>query len=427
MEPFIPPGFSLPLAWGIDFSLPVLLRFVQNLEGVVILPEDQKMLRDLRKERILYCSNHPTVSEPPVAYAVAKAMGARFHYMAARQVFDWANGVVGRVIQGVGAYSVLAGTADRESIKMSRGILAHDGGKLVVYPEGEPTSGENDNLLPLQPGIAQIGFWGLEDARKMDPGADIKVLPAFVKYVYSGTDASIKGDLHSSVKKLERKLGIDPANKNLLRRFLTIGRIVLEQCEADYQIAAASLKDWDYRVGRVRHAVLDQVADRIQVKGYNRSADAIEKLRFLLSILEMISVEYPDPRLPSVDEETLKWAQKECEKAYLFIVTRPEYLISYPTAERFYEWLGRYETFVLGKTSARGRKAHVRFTEPISLGEYYSRYKENRKSGIEALLGELKNRLERLLVECQQLSQPIVRPFDVGDDPMGQTPPDSQS
>ena len=51
MEPFIPPGFSLPLAWGIDFSLPLLLRMVQNLEGVEIRPEDQKMLRDLRKER----------------------------------------------------------------------------------------------------------------------------------------------------------------------------------------------------------------------------------------------------------------------------------------------------------------------------------------------------------------------------------------
>ncbi len=421
MEPFIPPGFSLPLAWGIDFSLPVLLRMVQNLEGVEIRPEDKKMLRDLRKERILYCSNHPTTAEPPVAYAVAKTMGARFHYMASRQVFDWGSGVVGRLIQGIGAYSVLAGTADRESIKMSRSILSHPGGKLVVYPEGEPTSGENDSLLPLQPGIAQIGFWGLEDARKLDATADIMVLPAFVKYVYSGTEAAIKGDLHSSLKKLERKLGIDPRNRNLLRRFLAIGRVLLEKEEASYSISPASLTDWDYRVGRVRHAVLDQVADRIQVKGYNRNADAIEKLRFLLSILEMIAVKYPDPRLPDVDEKTLEWAREECEKAYLFIVTRPEYLISHPSAERFYEWLGRYETYILGKTSARNRKAHVRFTEPLSLARYYPEYKKNRKQGIETMLRDLKDSLERLMVECLQLSPPIVRPFDVGDDPMGNT------
>lgn len=374
------------------------------------------MLRSLRRDRILYCSNHPTTSEPPVAYAVAKIMGSRFHYMASRQVFDWANGVVGRLIQGIGAYSVLAGTADRESIKMSRSILAHEGGKLVVYPEGEPTSGENDSLLPLQPGIAQIGFWGLEDARKMDPDADIKILPAFVKYVYSGTEAALKGDLHASLKKLERRLKIDPENKNLLRRFLTIGRVLLEQEEQRYHISAGSLKDWEYRVGRVRHAVLDQVAEKIQVKGYNRNADAIEKLRFLLSILEMISVEYPDPRLPNVEEETLQWAQKECEKAYLFIVTKPEYLISHPSAERFYEWLGRYETHVLGKTSARPRKAYVRFTEPLSLAQYYPAYKKNRKQGIETMLDDLRGALERLLIECLQLSQPLVRPFDVGDE-----------
>ncbi|MCB1137221.1 MAG: 1-acyl-sn-glycerol-3-phosphate acyltransferase [Leptospiraceae bacterium] len=418
MEPFIPPGFSLPLAWGIDFSLPVLLKFVQNLESVEILSEDKQMLRDLRKDRILYCSNHPTTSEPPVAYAVAKTMGSRFHYMASRQVFDWGSGMVGRVIQGIGAYSVLAGTADRESIKMSRSILAHDGGKLVVYPEGEPTSGENDSLLPLQPGIAQIGFWGLEDARKVDPSADIKVLPAFVKYIYSGTEAAIKGDLHSSLKKLERRLGVDPRNRNLLRRFLTIGRVLLEKEEEHYHISAGSLKDWDYRVGRVRHAVLDQVADRIRVKGYNRNADAIEKLRFLLSILEMITVGYPDPRLPQIDEDTRKWAQQECEKAYLFIVTRPEYLISHPSAERFYEWLGRYETHVLGKTSSRPRKAYVRFTEPLSLGSYYEEYKKNRKQGIETMLSDLRDALERLMIECIQLSQPLVRPFDVGEDPV---------
>ena len=202
----------------------------------------------------------------------------------------------------------------------------------------------------------------------------------------------------------------------MLRRFLAIGRVLLEKEEQTYHISAGSLKDWDYRVGRVRHAVLDQVADRIQVKGYNRNADAIEKLRFLLSILEMISVGYPDPRLPDIDDDTLQWAQKECDKAYLFIVTRPEYLISHPSAERFYEWLGRYETYVMGKTSSRGRKAHVRFTEPLSLAQYYSDYKKNRKQGIETLLNDLKDALERLMVECLQLSPPIVRPFDVGDD-----------
>src|SRR5690606_8526721 len=119
-----------------------LLRTVQNIDEVVISHQDIEKLRAIRKDRILYCSNHPSTAEPPVAYHVAKVMGSRFHFMASRQVFDWAAGAVGKLISSIGAFSVLAGTADRESIKMARRILASDGGKLVVYPEGEPTSGE---------------------------------------------------------------------------------------------------------------------------------------------------------------------------------------------------------------------------------------------------------------------------------------------
>ena len=56
------------------------------------------------------------------------------------------------------------------------------------------------------------------------------------------------------------------------------------------------------------------------------------------------------------------------------------------------------------------------FYRPLSLAQYYSDYKKNRKQGIETLLNDLKDALERLMVECLQLSPPIVRPFDVGDD-----------
>ena len=193
------------------------------------------MLRSIRDDRLLYFSNHPTTSEPPVAYYVANVMGARFQFMAARQVFEWGGGLVGKFISSIGAFSVLAGAADRESIKMSRAILSQPRGKLVLYPEGEPTSGENDNLLPFQQGAAQLGIWALEDARKSDPSADVTVLPTFVKYVMTGTEAHLRADLHQNIKIVEAKLGVDPGNRNLLRRFLAVGRVMLEKAEKDYK------------------------------------------------------------------------------------------------------------------------------------------------------------------------------------------------
>lgn len=421
MQPFIPPSFSLPVAWTIDFSLPTLLRFVHNIDEVVIRPEDIQKLRSLRKERILYCSNHPTTAEPPISYEVAKAMGTRFHYMASRQVFDWGNGMVGKLIQSIGAYSVLAGHGDRESIKMSRAILSAPGGKLVVYPEGEPTSGENDTILPLQSGVAQIGFWGLEDARKKNPQADVTVITAFVKYIYNGTQASILGDLHSALRRIERKLKIDPENRNLLRRFLTVGRVMLEEAEKYYKIAPGSETDWDYRVGRIRHAILDNIADRFEIQGYNYKADAIEKLRFLISVHEMVVVEFPDPRLPEMNKDEQQWVFDECMKAYLFIVTRPLYLIEKPTAERFYEWLARYESYVFNTTRPRSRKAYVSFAEPFELGAYLERYKKNRRATVEEVTARVKKNLEQLRDESLNLSEPVVRPLDLGPEPLSKS------
>jgi len=291
MEPFIPPGFSLPLLWTLDISFPILAKLIQNLEEIEISSEDRQYLRTLRNKRLIYASNHPTTTEPIVAYYVANVMGSRFNYMASRQVFDWGNGLVGKFIQNVGAFSVLPGASDKESIRTARKILSNPQGKLVLFPEGEPTSGENDNLMPFQPGIAQLAFWAYEDVIKSEPNEDIVILPAFVKYIMKGTDVQIKDDLHQSLKKIEAQLGIDPKNKNLLRRFLTIGRVLLEQAEKTYQILPETDKGWDYRIGRIRHQILDNVAEKLKITGYNKDTHAIDKLRYLFSIAEMITVQ----------------------------------------------------------------------------------------------------------------------------------------
>ncbi len=419
MEPFIPPSFNLPLLWTIDLTYPLLIKLVQNLESIEISNEDKKYIRSLRDKNLIFISNHPTTTEPVIAYYIANVMGTRFNYMAARQVFDWINGFVGKLIQGVGAYSVLAGTSDRESLKMSRKILSSDKGKLVLFPEGEPTNGENDNLMPFQPGVAQLAFWGYEDFVKEkgeSPDTDILILPAFVKYIMTGTDASIKGELHQSLKKIEKKLNIDPKNKNLLRRFLTIGRVLLETAEKEYNIIANADKGWDYRIGRIRHQILDNIAEKLKLKSYISDAHAIDKLRYILSILEMKEVNYPDPRLPEITTSELNWVKREAMKAYNFISIHVDYLISYPTAERMFEWLKHFEEYLFGSHQFRPRKAIVRFRPAISVKQFYPEYKNTKKQAVKNLTSLMKREIQILLEDCKKLTQPIVRPYDIGDD-----------
>jgi hypothetical protein len=423
MEPFIPPKFNLPLNWTVDLLFPILLRAMHNINEVIIKEEDKEMIRKLKNERLLFFSNHPSTAEPPIAFHIGNIIGARFKYMASRQVFDWGNGIVGKAISNIGAFSVIAGINDRESLKTARQSLALKGGKLVLFPEGEPTSGENDSLMPFQDGIAALSFWALEDAKKIERDADIKILPAFMRFVIDAPERVILEDLDRSLGKIEKHYSIKPGDKNILRRFLTIGKNMLLEAESTYKIKDAEKNDFDYRIGRVRHAILDRMAERLMPANYDLKADAIQKFRVLFAIIEMISIGYPDPKLPKLNADELEYYKREAVKAFDFIVIKREYLLSYPTPERCYEWLTRYESYIFGdKPRALGgvashlpRKAHIFFKEPYSLNSYYVEYKKNKKDTIKRLLSDLRRDLQGMLDSSLDLTYKIFKPYDIGD------------
>lgn len=423
MDPFIPPKFNLALNWTADLLFPVLLRAMHNINEVVIRDSDKEMIRKLKNDRLLFFTNHPTTAEPPLSYYIGNVMGTRFRYMASRQVFDWGFGLVGKAIANIGAFSVIAGINDRESLKTARSTLAAPGGKLVLFPEGEPTSGENDSLMPFQEGIAALSFWALEDAKKVDPKADITILPAFIKYIVDADKEQIVDDLDKSLRKLEKKYSINPGNKNILRRFMTIGKYMLLEAEEEYKIKDAESHDFDYRIGRVRHEILDRLADRMKPTNFDYGADAIQKLRVIFANIEMIAIDYPDPKLPKLNKEEMEWCKREAIKAFDFIVIKRDYLLSRPSPERFYEWLARYESYVFGETpralggvaSHLPRKAYVSFAQPYKLSEFHSEYKKAKKDTIQNLLGRLRKDLQQMLDESLLLSQPMFQPYDIGD------------
>ena len=421
---FIPPNLHLPTMWLADAVTPTLLKVAYNIEDVKIEPADRKMLRTLRDRRLIYFSNHPTQSEPPVAWTIANAMGARFYSMATRRAFDFGFGLVGKVFQATGGFSVIPGIADRESMSMARKVLTEPAGKLSLYPEGEPMSSENDNLMPFQAGIVKLGLSAMDDARKIDPEADITILPAFIKYVIKSPQDVIKADLEKSISRIENKLGVNPGERNLLRRFLMVGRVITEQAEAQYNLPVSGDMDWDFRVGRLRHAMLDGIAGLLQLARYDKSADAIMKLRFLTAVVELKELNHPQCPVPeTVSKADLALANQEVIPAVVLIVMRREYLVAYPSAERFYEWLARFESLVLGKTprmlggepSHLPRTAFVNFAQPFGLSEYYEEYKRDRKVTLQVILDRLYADMKRMLDANLTRSRPLVEPYDVGE------------
>ena len=424
MDHFLPPQFNLAMAWTADLLNPVVLKQYQNIQEIIISPEDRKTLRSLRDNRLMFFSNHPSQAEPIIAWHIANVMGSRFRYMATRRAFDFGMGLVGKMFQAVGAFSIIPGIADREAMRMARSILASPKGKLVLFPEGEPMCGENDSLMPFQSGIVKLGLAGLEDALKKDKSADITVLPGFVKYVIDAPKNIIEEDLRKSLLVLEETLGATPGERNLLRQFLLVGRLVLEHLEEEYEMKSEPDQDFEYRTGRVRHHMLDNIARKIGVmdKGFNKNADAITKLRYLNALMEMVDIGYEHPSVPTLTPAEKNWANRECVKAYDFITIKREYLVSYPSPERMYEWLARFESLLLGKTpralggepSHLPRKAYMSFAKPFGLGEYRADYKKDKNKTLDVLLDRLRADMQQLLDEAMKRTSPIVAPYDIG-------------
>jgi hypothetical protein len=404
---FIPPKFNYPLLWFTDFSLPFLLKSIHNLDSVELSDEDKSTIKSLRKERVILIANHPTTQEPPVLYTLANIMSSRFNYMASREVFDWGSGYVGDFIQGIGAYSVIAGTSDKDSLRATREILSTPEGKLVLFPEGEPTSGLNDTLLPFQPGVAQLGFWGYEDTIKKDPNANLTILPIFIKYKMNQNEEWMRKDLDLSLAVLESKMNLTKQGKTIIERFLSIGKRLIEKEEREYGIQVDNPDDFDFRMGKIRHTILDNVANKIELPKYDLKDNAITKLRKILSFLELATLDLENSKENKPQSDVAKWARKAAQKAYDFITMEINYIKELPSAERLYEWLYRYEQEILGETKMRPHIAKVRLSNPIFLKQLYDGYKKDKKKMVQDITIELRTKLDDLLEDEKSLSKEL--------------------
>lgn len=423
MRAFLPPIDNRFVPWLASKLYFPLLKAMQNIRKIHIRDEDIQTLKSFKNERLLFFTNHPTTAEPPIVFYLGRLLGQRFKFMASRQVFNWQAGLIGWAIRRIGAYSVIAGVADRDAMKLTRKILSEPTGKLVIFPEGEPTSGEIDTLMPFQPGVAQLGLWGLEDARKIDPKADINVWYAFMKFTIDAPLEKIKSDLHRNLQKLEKKLGIEAVqkDKHLLHRFLTVGRFILEKAERDLKITPEEEKGFDYRIGRVRHAMLDNLAEKLQATAYDKNEDAIHKWRKLFALVELHQLQYPDPKLPRLDKKTIKEAHKDAVLIFDFIVIKRDYFLDNPTPERLYEWLDRYESYLFKKVpralggvpSHLPRHAHILFGTPYKLSEVVTENRRERRAAVENFTNRLRHDMQKLLDSSQHLTQPLFNQDEV--------------
>ena len=405
---FIPPRHNGPAIGLANALLPVIARTHGNLRGFHVPAEDFAHLEALRCERAILTPNHPTGSDPLVVLWLSRALRQPFYYLCAREALE---GLKGRLLNQVGAYSVIRGVADRESLRTTRRLLAEEDRKIVMFPEGEVYE-HNDTLLAFQSGVAQIGFWALDDLAKAGKPLALPVLPIAIKYRCA--DAA-RPAIENGLRRLEAALALPRTPKaDAYQRLLGIGMRMLAAVEQDIGLRPDENLDLRERIQRYRLRLMERVARTIGAEVNGRQAPA-DQLHLLFHELKSWVGELPaehntyDEVLYRRRVEIAAPLFNDLQRLQNFIAVTGDYVASNPTAERFLEVLGRLEKEVFGEVrhAAWSREALVRIAPPIRLEERYEEYRESKRETVRAVTQELEGTIRGMLQELSGEATPI--------------------
>lgn len=404
---FVPPReHSLVLRLA-NVTLPLLAHSMGGIREFQVEPEDLRHLETLRGSRAILSPNHPTGHDPFVMFWLSRRFGEPFNYLAAREVLE---GAKGWCMNRVGTYSVIRGVPDRESLRTTRRLLADLDRKVVIFPEGEIYE-HNDMLLAFQSGVAQIGFWVLDDLEKQGRPPVMPLVPVAIKYRCCD---SPRLAIENSLRDLERALGLSAVpTLSSYQRLRRVGDRVLASLERDAGLASAEGGDLNERIVAVRQEVLQRVARRIgaTVKPDEPPAEQLHllfhQLKSRVGMLPEEHHEYDERLYRKRVQEALPLFD-DLHRLQNFIAVTGDYVAAETTGERFLDVLGRLEKEVFGRIRHTvSREARIRIASPIRLEERYSDYRRNKRQVVAEVTRQLENTIRDLLRELSATATPL--------------------
>ncbi len=404
---FWPPRFSravLRCVWPI--SSRALWRFARVSE-VELLPPARDLFDRLRGQRVLMTPSHSGGLEVFVMFHLSRMLRREWFYMAGHEAF--LPPLQGWLLQRVGCYSIVRATADRESFRTTRQILAAGERPLVIFPEGESMF-QNDVVLPFQEGVAQLAFWALDDLVKQGDPPPLYFLPMAIKYIYL---ADMRDEIDRALARLERKVGVAKApGASLYTRLRAVGETVLAVGEADYGVRPEPGATLDDRLQRIKHIIVERAALALGVPD-NSERPLVDRIRSLFNEIERWSYEEIEE-----SEYLRERRQQRQEKARVLYddlmrvlqmaALHEGYVGETQSAERFLEVIGRLELEVYRRRWVRGpRKAIVQVGEPINVTERYADYRRDRRSAVHALTQTTETAVLNMLLGLGRFTRPL--------------------
>jgi hypothetical protein len=452
--PFLPPQYNRWVCQGAQLTLLPLLRWRTSVAHIKVENGEQLLqtYQDFAdgKIRWLLAFRHPSVDDPLVlSYCLwhwlpryAKRQGVTLpkpvhtHFIYDRGIPLWAGRWVSWLYPKLGGTPIHRGKVDRVGLRSARDLFLNGQFPMMAAPEGA-TNGHNEIISPLEPGVAQLGFWCVEDLQKANRGERVLILPVGIQYDY--LQPPWQG-IEKLLGKLEQDMGVPQAPDRdtlpetpvdlgsdrqmyLYRRLLRLGDRLLSVMAEFYRYhyqqpipEFSSETDLNVKFQKQLPVLLD-AALRVSETYFGLSGKGtfVDRCRRIeqagwefiyrsdiqdwesLSLLERGLADWI-----AVEANRYMWHMRLVES---FVAVTGDYVKENPTAERFADTL-----FLMWDVMARFRgsnpfkrprlgqqRATIRVGTPIDVSHRFERYQTSRRQAVSELTQQLQLALTSLI------------------------------
>ncbi|MDZ7960602.1 MAG: 1-acyl-sn-glycerol-3-phosphate acyltransferase [Aulosira sp. DedQUE10] len=450
---FIPQRLNRIVLQISQWLLPIFLRFRTRpwlVAGIVeIEAKNAEVLAQLYQEfqagkvRFLLAFRHPEVDDPLCMFyllsrivpKVAKAKGIALqypvhsHFLYDRGMTLWAGDWLGWFFSRLGGVPIRRGRRlDRQAIQTARDLFANSKIPIAVAPEGG-NNGHSEIVSPLEPGVAQLGFWCVEDLIKAKRSETVFIVPVALQYRFINLPWA---KLHRLLSKLEVNSGLlvqpvdqlsgDQPQEIDYQRLCRLAEYVISEMEEFYRrFYHQNLPDIpELEIIERLHRLMD-TGLKVTEQYFNIQSQGnfIDRCRRLEEVgwSYIYREDVPEINaLPPFKRGLADWIAQEADLRMRhmrlvesFVAVTASYIKEQPTAERFAETLLVIFDMLsrIGdrkKMPARPRlglrKAQITVGEPISVSDRSLSSQADRQASRQALsqlTKDLKTELDQLI------------------------------
>lgn len=470
---FIPPRFN-PLVWQTSRTfLPLWVRWRAQITEIQVSHAERlvELYRQFQAGdvRFMLAFRHPSTSDPLCLGhllwhhipQVAKQQGVQLkqpthaHFIYDRGIPLWAGQQVGWFYSHLGGTPIRRGKVDLAGLRSVRDLFANGGFPMAAAPEGA-TNGHNEIVAPIEPGIAQFGFWCIEDLQKASRSERVVIVPLGIQYHFVDSpwvaleallsqleaDSGLSHEeIGSGVTSQEGRLflgaagGVPTPEQELVlyKRLFRLGEHLLFLMEEFYrkfyhqELPARATRKADEFAGAAGRIGNKELAERLQALlnaallvaeqyfGVPPKGSLTDRCRRLeqagwdwiyredVKAIETLSPVERGLADRVAEEANLRiWHMRLVET---FVSVTGRYVIEKPTVNRFADMLlllWDTATRIKGKTPfprphLGKRCVQMTIGEPISVSDRWEEYQGNRRRAVANLTQDLQSALEQMI------------------------------